>query len=96
MQEKLQIKIKVKIEGFSEINELIVNLPLGSRFKDLLDELVATYGERIRPYLYNTQTGELGVFMAIVNSDTVRLPQMLDYKMVNGDEVFIISPVGGG
>lgn len=97
MQEKgLTIKVSVKIEGLSELEEFPVSLPAGSQLGDLLETLVATYGAKVYPYLYNTQTGELGVFMAIVNDEMVRLPQKLDRKLADGDEVFIITPLGGG
>ena len=93
---KSTIDIRVKIEGLSEFQQLPLTLPIGARLQDVFPALVQAYGDKVKPHLFNMQTGKLGVFMAIVNSEMVRLKDGCQRPLADGDEVFIISPLGGG
>ena len=93
---KGEITITVKIEGLSEFQELPVTLLQGAQLQDLFPALINLYGNNVRAHLYDTLTGKLGVFLAIINSEAVRIQEQLSYPLADGDEVFIISPLGGG
>lgn len=90
------ISVEVRIEGLSELRKLIVVLPEWSSLRELFSALVINYGDEVKDHLYNIQTGELGVFMVIHNTQMVRLPQQFERELKHNDEVFIISPLGGG
>jgi molybdopterin converting factor small subunit len=91
-----EIHVKVTIEGYPRKRIFDVPLSEGSRLRDLLEALVSVYGDEVHPHLYDTATGKLGFYMVILGREVVMLPQGLEQPLKDDDEVFIISPVGGG
>lgn len=91
-----ELNLKVTIEGYPRKRVFDVSLPEGSCLRDLFHALVSVYGDEVHPHLFDTATGKLGFYMVVLGLEVVMFPQGLERTLKDGDEVFIISPLGGG
>jgi len=68
----------------------------GSTVKEVLNLLMARYGERFESRIYDGD-GKLRRFVNIyINGKDIRFLSQLDSKLDDGDEISIIPAVGGG
>jgi molybdopterin converting factor small subunit len=74
-----------------------VSLPEESTFEDLIKELIRTYGERLRPYLFDQNGKTLAShLMFMVNGRNIRFLEKEKTILHNEDLVTILMPAGGG
>lgn len=95
--------MKIKVKYFAIARELVgtpeqeLDLAKGSSAKDLLDLLVAKYGDKFREFLYDPITGVLRPNLQFLVGD--KLLADLDGMatvLSEGTAFAIIPPVGGG
>ncbi|HHW04225.1 MAG TPA: MoaD/ThiS family protein [Thermoanaerobacterales bacterium] len=98
--------ISVKVKAIMDIadlfgcNEQVVSLPEGSKLSDLLDALGRKYGQAFAEILSKIYKNEkekhnrdLHLFL---NGRNIVFLEGLETKLNDGDELFFLSPVGGG
>lgn len=98
--------ISVKVKAVMDIadlfgcNEQVVSLPEGSRLSDLLDALGKKYGqtfaEILRKIYKNEKEKHNRDLHLFLNGRNIVFLEGLETKLNNGDELFFLSPVGGG
>jgi len=82
--------ILVKITGEKNIDIEALTI------RDVINLLIARYGKEFEKAIYN-ENGELKRFINIyVNGRDIRFLNYFDTKLNNGDEVSIITAIGGG
>ncbi|MEM2908400.1 MAG: MoaD family protein [Candidatus Hadarchaeales archaeon] len=91
------MRIKVKPWGiFQEIiggRELEVNLPERVKLRDLLDELIERFGEKLANELFQPGGREVKPYIKILlNGHGAEL----EAELKDGDSVALFPPVGGG
>ncbi len=91
------MRIKVKPWGiFQEIiggRELEVNLPERAKLRDLLDELIERFGEKLANELFQPGRREVKPYIKILlNGHGAELGA----ELRDGDSVALFPPVGGG
>ena len=69
----------------------------GENVRQILDELVRTYGDRFYNAIFDEKTGKIRRYYSVlVNGRNVYLLDGLDTKLSEGDTISIFPPVGGG
>lgn len=90
-----KIKVNLKVEGHYEKDGLFLALEEGTELADFLRQ-VAGQKPGLKQLLVNQNTGELGIYMVIINGQMCRLASNQGRLLNDGDEIWIISPIGGG
>lgn len=90
-----KIRVSLKIEGHCEKDGLSFLLEEGTALVSFL-HLVAGEKPGLRQFLFNQSTGELGIFMVIINEQMCQMASNQGRMLNDGDEIWIISPIGGG
>ena len=93
------ITVALKIEGVREKEPVVFTVHQGITIAELMqviaeencDEL-----QKIKDYLFNQRTGELGFYMVLVNNTMVHRSKFATFKLCDGDEITVIMPIGGG
>ncbi|MDI3480543.1 MAG: sulfur-carrier protein [Tepidanaerobacteraceae bacterium] len=98
--------ISVKVKSIMDIadifgcHEQVISLPEGSRLSSLLDVLEKKYGQpfsAIRDKIYmrkeENNSRKINLFL---NGRNIIFLDGLETQLNDGDEVFFLSPVGGG
>jgi len=95
--------LKVKVKYFAIARELVgtpeqeLDMPNGSCAKDLLDLLVAKYGEKFREFLYDPHTAQLRPNLQFLVGDKLLADlNGMSTVLTDGTAFAIIPPVGGG
>ena len=68
----------------------------GSTVVDLIDRLIALYGEPLRVYLYDEDGEHLNYLMFSVNEQDIRSLDGYETVLRDGDKVLVMPPIGGG
>ncbi len=89
------ITVRVKVEGAYPPGEAQVTLPEGATLGFLLGTFKRS-GHNFAGYLFNGQSGEPAVRLALVNSRSVLFARFERFVLSGGDTVYFILPVGGG
>ena len=71
-------------------------LPDGATVMDLINHLIALYGDRFRGYVYDGDGRPLGYLMFSVNDADIRSLNGFDTFLRDGDRVLVMPPIGGG
>lgn len=95
--------ISVKVKAILDIadvfgcNEQVISLPEGSRLSNLLDALEEKYGQPFAQILYRdgNKKPSPGLHLLLNGRDIIFLDG-LKTTLKDGDELFFLSPVGGG
>jgi len=73
-----------------------LSLPDGATVKDLINHLIALYGDRFRGYVYDDDGRPLDYLMFSVNEVDIRSLNGFDTVLRDGDRVLVMPPIGGG
>ena len=96
--------MRVKVRYFTTLRELagraeeIVELENNACLEDLIEIVASRYGDEARRYLYANE-GQKTIDPSVrflINGRDSRMLQGLKTKLVDGDTVAIIPPIGGG
>lgn len=95
------ISVKVKaILDLAEVfggREQIISLSDGSQVSNLLDILESKYGKFFTEIMYKDENQELSsVYVLMLNGRNIAFLDGLQSVLNDGDELFFLSPVGGG
>lgn len=94
--------IRVEVSYFSNVRALTgeygstLQLPDGSRVRDLLVAVGARYGEELWGYLFTDDNILQGHVAVILNGRGVGVLDGLDTALGDGDRVAILPSIGGG
>lgn len=95
--------ISVKVKAILDIAtimgsyQVVVSLKQGSKVSDLLDLLEHKHGDPFRDRLYSNVKTELRPEMQLLlNGKMIVFLDGLNTEVNDGDELFIMSPIGGG
>ena len=96
--------MKVEVRGFLTLKK-VMDAKASLEFEDnyitlagLLQELSARHGEDFEKMLFDRETGELSRHIRILVNGRhyTHLPDRLDTRLNEGDEVCLFPPVAGG
>ena len=96
--------MKITIKGFLTLNE-VMNAQSDIDFErdvltvdDVLHELCDIYGEDFRKMIFDpeTQTINRHIRILINGRHYSHLPEKLNTRLQDGDEVFLFPPIAGG
>ena len=74
-----------------------ISVPQNYTFGDLLNELIETYGEKLRPYVFEKDGKTLvSHIMFLVNGRNIRFLNKKETVLQDDDNVTILLPAGGG
>ncbi len=73
-----------------------LSLPEGATVMDLIDRLIALYGEPLRGYLYDDEGRLLDYLMFSVDEQDIRSLDGYETVLRDGDRVLVMPPIGGG
>ncbi len=96
--------IVVKVKAILDLaailggREQVIPLPEGSRLNDILQALAKKYGQPFKDYLYaNHEAEELRPeLQLLLNGRNIFFLNGLKTELNEGDELFFLSPLGGG
>ena len=94
--------IRVEVSYFSNVRALTgeygstLQLPDGSRVRDLLVTVGARYGAELRWYLFTEDSMLQSHVAVILNGRGVGVLDGLDTALSDGDHVAILPSIGGG
>ncbi len=96
----MKVMTKVTVRLFTSLREVAGTKETaveGESVRQVLDELVRTYGEKFRNAIFDAETGKIRRYYSVlVNGRNVYLIDGLDTRLQDGDTVSIFPPVGGG
>ena len=96
--------MKITIKGFLTLNE-VMDAQSVIDFErdvltvdDLLHELSDRYGEDFKTMVFDSETNTLSRFVRILINGRhySHLPEKLNTRLQDGDEVFLFPPIAGG
>lgn len=93
------IEVTIKIEGISEREGLLYKLEPGTTILGMADEIKSSKNadnELLKSALFDKRTGEIGIYMVLLNNKSVRLQEFGSTILKMGDEVTLILPFAGG
>ena len=95
--------ILVKVKAIFDIatiiggREEVVSLPQGSKINDLLDLLEHKHGDLFRESIFSDRETELrSGLQLLLNGRMIAFLNGLQTELNDGDELFIMPPIGGG
>ena len=93
------ITVYLKIEGVREKDPMVFKVQPGITISEFLKEI--TDDDRIEQklitdHIYDQKTGEIGIYMVVVNNKMVTRQKFDSHKLIDEDSVTLIMPVGGG
>ncbi|KJS03713.1 MAG: hypothetical protein VR68_01065 [Peptococcaceae bacterium BRH_c4a] len=96
----MQISCQVNLFGGLQVaagNKTVrLTLPAGATVEQVLEELIALYGNKMEVQLKNMITREFVDYLLLINQKPVRLLANLDKPVQNGDELLVLSICSGG
>lgn len=94
--------MKVTIRYFTFLREITqkreeeVDLPTDGTLEELLKVLSKNYGQQFTDYVFNERGEVQSRFHFLVNGKSITALNGLKTKLMEGDKVAIVPPVGGG
>lgn len=95
--------ITINIRTSLVLNEILdnwkfqISLPQNSTFGDLLNKLTRTYGDKLKPYVFEEDGRTLAShIMFMINGRNVRFLNKEKTVLQEDDDVTILLPAGGG
>jgi len=94
--------MKVTVRFFTYLREITqkreeeIDLPSGGTLEELLRLLSKNYGQQFTDYVFNEKGKVQSRFHLLVNGKSITVPEGFKTKLVEGDKVAIVPPVGGG
>lgn len=95
--------IKINIRTSVVLSEILgdwkfqISLPQNYTFGDLLNELTRTYGDNLRPYVFEQDGKTLAShIMFMINGRNIRFLKKEKTILQDNDTVTILLPAGGG
>ena len=94
--------MKVKVQYFASVRELVnlreelIEVRDGTAVRDLLDELAAKHGSRLKEYLFDKNGNPRSHIQFILNEQSISEKEGFSTLLKDGATFAIIPPVGGG
>ncbi len=103
MQESRDLDLKVKVQYFASVRELInlreevVEVAAGTTVRGLLDLLVTRHGGKFKEYVFDSKTGNPKPYLQFfLGDESISGINSLSTALTDGCVFAIIPPVGGG
>ena len=93
---KVTVKFFTALREITQKREEEMELPSTTTVEELLEILSKKYGRRFTDYVYDENKNVRSHLQFLVNGRNTTIPQGFKAKLVEGDKVAIIPPVGGG
>ena len=95
--------ISVKVHTILDLKRIIgkrevdISVPEGCTVRELIDEMVNTWGQELTSHLFNRNSGSLLPYIHLmVNSQDIIFLNGMETVLSDGDEIMIVPPVFGG
>lgn len=92
------IKVKLHFMGpladFTGEKEATIELPNGSKFRDLLKKIDERFGKKLPEMFY--ANGQYKMLLLMLNLRDIHPEKDVERPLADGDSLHVIPPVGGG
>ena len=94
--------MKVKVHYFASVRELVnlreevIDVPVGTDVRGLLDVLAEKHGDKLREYIFDTNRSPRPHLQFILNEKSISGTGGFSTVLTDGCTFAIIPPVGGG
>jgi molybdopterin synthase sulfur carrier subunit len=98
----LSPSIRVKVKFFTTLREIVgkkeeqIELSRSVTVEALLRQLAKTYGKDFEDYVFDELGNTRGHLQFLVNGNSITTLKGLKTKLIEGDQIAILPPVGGG
>jgi len=93
---KVTVKFFTALREITQKREEEIELPSTATVEELLEILSKKYGRKFVDYVYDEKNNVRSHLQFLVNGRNTTILQGFKTKLVEGDKVAIIPPVGGG
>jgi MoaD family protein len=93
---KIKVKLFSHLRSITGLKEVDLELNDGATLKDVLEALICKFGSKFEEAVKNMRTGEYAPFLIMVGKREVSTQTNLNYEVKDGEEVYLLEPVGGG
>ena len=94
---KVKVRLFAQLRRIAGVNEMEFEINDSATIKDILDRTIERFGKEFEKNLKDTRTGELAPFLIMVGRKEISsVKGDLSMKVIDGDEISILEPVGGG
>ena len=94
---KVKVKLFAHLRRAAGVNEIELEIGDGTTVKDVIDKTIGRFGPEFEKQLKDARTGELAPFLIMVGRKEISSVRGdLSTKVMDGDEVSLLEPVGGG
>jgi len=94
---KVKIRLFAQLRRIAGVNEADLEIDDNTTLKDILDKSIKKFGPEFEKNLKDTRTGELAPFLIMLGRKEISSVRGdLNTKVMDGDEISILEPVGGG
>jgi MoaD family protein len=91
------MKLFAHLRQAAGTNEVKIKIDEQTTIKDILNKSIAIFGKDFESRLKDAKTGELAPFLIMIgNKEISSVRGDLNTKVMDGDEISLLEPVGGG
>lgn len=94
---RIKVKLFANLRLVTGMNEVELKIDDRSTVKEVLNKTIEKFGPEFEKNIKDTKTGELTPFLIMIGRKEISSVRGdLNTKVIDGDEISLLEPVGGG